>query len=129
MPHLRFTPPRLLLCPSPARAPRPAPLNGGWATSAGAILFPHGIPTPIRPLSTPAGARPGFLLFVFGVFGPLGLSSASFSRTLRWCSRAIHARLRSGHAPPGLRLKYFSSPLSHAGRVALVRIRIPVVES
>ena len=75
-----------------------------------------GLPT--AALAGPAGARPGFLLFVFGVSCPFDPPSASFRRTLRSCSRAINARFRSGNAPPGPRQKYLSSPRSHTGRVA-----------
>ena len=79
--------------------------------------FPRGIPTPIRPLSVPASApQVPVPFFVCGLSGPLGLSSASFRPALRLRSRAIHARFCSSHAPPGVRPKYSSSPLSHPVR-------------
>ena len=86
----------------------------------------HSDPAPVRArvrpagpaLAGPAGACPGFRFFVFWVSCPFGPPSASFRRTLRSRSRAIHARFRSGNAPPGPRRKYLSSPRSHTGRVA-----------
>ena len=115
-----------VLLPRPRRAPPRAqpPKTGGrvsnWApihpTSA---WHPHSLPPlalararPKGPASAgPAGACPGFLLFVFGVFG-------SFRRTLRprGRSRSIHHGFCSGHAPPAPRPKNVSSPLSHLGR-------------
>ena len=71
-------------------------------------------------LAPVCGCPPRFLLFDFGLYGPLGLSAASFRRTLRLRSHAIYAQFYSGHALPRVCPKYFSSPVSQLGRAAQV---------